>query len=474
MNSHKKDNEKPFQKFYKDEKRKKKSSFKEDKSATKRSFEKRDSGETTTFSGKKERPFENKFKSKHSGDKRFGKGTGKTFSKSKPYFSETSSDFNGKAKFGKRRNEGDFRKEKPSESRPKKFSGKSNLRKFEEKDLSFGRKKNKENTEIQKHSEPEITFSKELENKWEQKMPTSSFKARKGRPADKFAKNHEHSPREKGFRNFFEQDESVPEKVFDAHGSKKKFGNAYLKKAATDNESEEMPLNKYIAHCDVCGRREAALLVKEGKVKVNGELITDPGHKVTARDQVALSGKKLHLQEKQIYILLNKPKGFITTTDDPKGRRTVIDIFKGQIEERIFPIGRLDRNTTGLLLITNDGDLAQKLAHPSHEIRKVYQVSLDKNLSQADLEKIQEGVVLEDGPAPVDQIAFLDTKKELGLEIHNGRNRIVRRIFESLGYTVEKLDRVMYAGLTKKQVPRGQWRFLSKQEVINLKHLDKS
>jgi 23S rRNA pseudouridine2605 synthase len=211
--------------------------------------------------------------------------------------------------------------------------------------------------------------------------------------------------------------------------------------------------------------------VKEGKVKVNGILITEPGHKVSENDKVSLSGKKLELQQNKVYILLNKPKGFITTTEDPKDRRTVMDLFKDHIEERIFPIGRLDRNTTGLLLLTNDGDLSQKLAHPSNEIKKVYQVSLSKALSDTDFEKIKTGVVLEDGPAPVDQIAFLNSKSELGLEIHNGKNRIVRRIFESLGYSVEKLDRVMYAGLTKKQVPRGQWRFLTKQEVINLKHL---
>jgi 23S rRNA pseudouridine2605 synthase len=232
-----------------------------------------------------------------------------------------------------------------------------------------------------------------------------------------------------------------------------------------------MPLNKYIAHCDVCSRRDAVTLIKEGKVTVNGELVTEPGFKVTIEDVITLNDKKLIVQKNLIYILMNKPKGFITTTDDPKGRHTVMELVESHIEERVFPVGRLDRNTTGLLLLTNDGELTQKLSHPKHEIKKVYKATLDKNLSKDDFEKILKGVVLEDGPAPVDQLEYLDSKNEIGLEIHSGKNRIVRRIFESLGYEVEKLDRVMYAGLTKKNVLRGKWRFLTKQEVINLKHI---
>jgi 23S rRNA pseudouridine2605 synthase len=231
-----------------------------------------------------------------------------------------------------------------------------------------------------------------------------------------------------------------------------------------------MPLNKYIAHSGECGRREAAELVKQGKAKVNGELILDPGHKVNEGDQVTLSGKKLKPQKGLVYILLNKPKGFITTNEDDRGRKTVLDLVANADVGRVFPVGRLDRATTGLLLITNDGDLTQKLAHPSYEMKKVYHATLDKPLTKADFDTIMEGVELEDGKAIVDEMAWLEAKNELGLEIHSGKNRIVRRIFESLGYVVEKLDRVVYAGLTKKNLPRGKWRFLNEQEVITLKH----
>lgn len=231
-----------------------------------------------------------------------------------------------------------------------------------------------------------------------------------------------------------------------------------------------MPLNKYIAHSGECSRRDAAELVKQGKAKVNGELITDPGHKINEGDLVTLSGKKLKPQKGLAYILLNKPKGFITTSEDERGRRTVMDLVDNAEVGRVYPVGRLDRATTGLLLLTNDGALAQKLSHPSHNVKKVYHVTLDKPLSKADFEKIVEGVELEDGKAVVDEIAYLEKKNELGLEIHSGKNRIVRRIFESLGYVVDKLDRMMYAGLTKKNLPRGKWRFLDEREIVLLKH----
>ncbi len=233
---------------------------------------------------------------------------------------------------------------------------------------------------------------------------------------------------------------------------------------------EQMPLNKYIAHSGECSRRDAAELVKQGKVKVNGELVLDPGYKVKPDDNVTLVGKKLKPQKNNIYILLNKPKGYITTNEDPQGRKTVMELLQGAGTDRIFPVGRLDRDTSGLLLITNDGDLTQRLSHPSFNIKKVYHVTLDKPLTKAHFEKIIEGVELEDGKAVVDEMAYLEAKNELGLEIHSGKNRIVRRIFESLGYVVEKLDRMMYAGLTKKNLPRGKWRHLDPREVVLLKH----
>jgi 23S rRNA pseudouridine2605 synthase len=239
--------------------------------------------------------------------------------------------------------------------------------------------------------------------------------------------------------------------------------------------NEQMPLNKFIAHCGVCSRRDAAEMVKLGKVKVNGQVITEPGHKVSGKDDIRVAGKKILLAKNLVYILLNKPKDFITTTDDPQGRKTVLDLVKRATNERVYPVGRLDRNTSGVLLLTNDGELSQKLTHPSNEIRKIYAVTLDKPLEKKDFDQILKGVVLDDGPASVDKLAYTDTKDktQLGVELHSGRNRIVRRIFEGLGYDVKQLDRVMFAGLTKKNVERGKWRYLNEKEVRELKYFGK-
>ncbi len=236
-----------------------------------------------------------------------------------------------------------------------------------------------------------------------------------------------------------------------------------------------MPLNKFIAHAGVAGRREAAELVKKGLVKVNGALVIEPGHKVASTDEIIVNGKKIFLAKNLVYILLNKPKDYITTTDDPQGRKTVLDIIGKATTERVYPVGRLDRNTSGVLLLTNDGELAQKLTHPSNEIKKVYHVTLDKPLEKKDFDKILSGVKLEDGPASVDVLAYADIKDktQVGVEIHSGRNRIVRRIFEALGYDVKNLDRVIFAGLTKKNIERGKFRFLSEKEVRDLKHFGK-
>ncbi|MBL7722537.1 MAG: rRNA pseudouridine synthase [Chitinophagaceae bacterium] len=239
--------------------------------------------------------------------------------------------------------------------------------------------------------------------------------------------------------------------------------------------TDSMPLNKYIAHAGVAARREAADLVRKGLVKVNDELVTEPGHKVSAKDEVRVNGKKIFLAKNLVYILLNKPKDYITTTDDPQGRKTVLDIIGRATSERVYPVGRLDRNTSGVLLLTNDGELAQKLTHPSNEVKKVYHVTLNKPLDKKDFEQILKGVTLEDGAANVDVLAYADMKDktQIGVEIHSGRNRIVRRIFESLGYDVKNLDRVIFAGLTKKNVDRGKWRFLTEKEVRDLKHFGK-
>ncbi|MGZ8524206.1 MAG: pseudouridine synthase [Chitinophagaceae bacterium] len=236
-----------------------------------------------------------------------------------------------------------------------------------------------------------------------------------------------------------------------------------------------MPLNKYLAHSGVSGRREAAEIVKQGKVKVNNIVITEPGHKVSSRDEIRVNGKKIFVSKNLVYILLNKPKDFITTTEDPQGRKTVLDIVGKATPERIYPVGRLDRNTSGVLLLTNDGELSQKLTHPSNNIKKVYAITLNRPLEKKDFEKILNGVMLEDGMANVDALAYADIqdKAVLGIEIHSGRNRIVRRIFEALGYDVKNLDRVIFAGLTKKNIERGKWRFLTEKEVRDLKHFGK-
>lgn len=240
--------------------------------------------------------------------------------------------------------------------------------------------------------------------------------------------------------------------------------------ARTDSELP-MRLNKFVAHCGICARRQAAEYVKKGMVKVNGEKQIDPSYLVQEEDQVEFNGKSIKLEERKVYILMNKPKNTITTSSDEKGRRTVLDLVGKEVTERIFPVGRLDRMTTGLLLITNDGDLAKKLSHPSHEIAKVYQAELDNPVSKKDLEAIREGVKLEDGLAPVDWAEYAEgDKNQVVMELHIGRNRIVRRIFEHLGYQVLRLDRTFYAGLTKKDIPRGRYRHLTEPEIVKLKH----
>ncbi len=240
--------------------------------------------------------------------------------------------------------------------------------------------------------------------------------------------------------------------------------------------AEQMPLNKYIAHGGLCSRRDAAVWVKDGKVTVNDVAATDPGMKITSSDVVKVGNKRVIPSRNFVYILLNKPKDYITTSEDPQGRKTVLDLVRSATSERIYPVGRLDRNTSGVLLLTNDGELAQKLSHPKHEIKKVYEVRLDRALTKGDMDKIATGIVLEDGFVAPDVIAYADFKDKsvIGIEIHSGRNRIVRRIFEHLKYDVKGLDRVMFAGLTKKDVQRGKWRFLKDREIRILKFMNQS
>jgi 23S rRNA pseudouridine2605 synthase len=250
-----------------------------------------------------------------------------------------------------------------------------------------------------------------------------------------------------------------------------------LKKKQPANEPAKEPvgdglirLNKYIANAGICSRRDADKLISEGLVTVNGAVVIELGHKVTLDDDIRFDGKRLN-PERKVYLLLNKPKGFVTTFDDPHADRTVMELVQNACSERIYPVGRLDIQTTGLLLFTNDGELAKKLTHPSFEKKKIYHIQLDRDLLPEDMEKIANGIELEDGLIAADDIHRIDPDdaRQVGIEIHSGKNRIVRRIFEHFDYHVEKLDRVLFAGLTKKDLPRGRYRFLTPQEINFLK-----
>jgi 23S rRNA pseudouridine2605 synthase len=327
-------------------------------------------------------------------------------------------------------------------------------------------------------------------------LQNSKFPRMKKRPTqfDKFAKKKSNAAIKEQFKQEKRKFKKEREEYFEKKKSAGQPGSRQSGSQQSDNRQSAvgkqkenpasharpqspdlMPLNKFIAHAGLSGRREAAEIVKKGLVKVNGETVMEPGHKVSSKDEVRVNGKKVFLAKNLVYILLNKPKDYITTTDDPQNRKTVLDIIKHATPERVYPVGRLDRNTSGVLLLTNDGELAQKLTHPKNEIKKVYAVTLNKPLDKKDFDQILKGVTLEDGPASVDVLAYADVKDktQMGVEIHSGRNRIVRRIFEKLGYDVRGLDRVIFAGLTKKNVERGKWRFLSEKEVRDLKHFSK-
>ncbi len=263
-----------------------------------------------------------------------------------------------------------------------------------------------------------------------------------------------------------------------ASNNKKQF-NKDLKKSASSkqkqasaDESTGIRLNKYISNSGICSRREADTYIEHGSVSVNGKLMTQMGYKVQPTDEVRFDGTLISIEQKR-YILLNKPKNYITTMEDDRGRKTVMEIVADATKERIYPVGRLDRNTTGLLLFTNDGELAKKLTHPKHDVRKLYHASLDRKLSISDLDKLRGDVVIEGKKVFIDAVSYVEgeRKTEVGIEIHSGRNRIVRKIFENFGYTVTKLDRVIFAGMTKRNLPRGRWRELTELEVNSLKML---
>jgi len=315
------------------------------------------------------------------------------------------------------------------------------------------------------------------ENKYGKSRPP--FSKEKGPGSERKSKPY----REKGEKDGFSRGTHSDKKERSFSGGEKKDFRPfkkerplYKKDLSKKPENKEtyaqkglIRLNRYIANAGICSRREADQLISSGCVSVNGKVITELGYKVKEGDEVNYSGQRLKT-EKHAYVLLNKPKDYLTTSEDDRGRRTVMELIEGAVKERVYPVGRLDRNTMGLLLFTNDGEMAKKLTHPKHRVQKLYHVELDKNLKQDDLHKIQNGVELEDGFIKPDEVSYAgESKREVGILIHSGRNRIVRRIFETLGYDVLKLDRIMFAGLTKKDLPRGRWRLLTDKEIAFLK-----
>ena len=280
-------------------------------------------------------------------------------------------------------------------------------------------------------------------------------------------------------RNKFEKRDrpSTPKKFYKKPEEQEDKAKSFILKRKLDKiskqvEKDTIRLNKYIANSGICSRREADELITQGLVEVNGKVVTEMGYQVQKTDRVVFDGQSI-TPEKPVYVLLNKPKGYISTTKDEKARKTVMDLVANASPYRLFPVGRLDRQTTGLILLTNDGHLTKKLTHPSFGVKKIYHVTLDRKLSVEDLRTIADGVRLEEGVAEVDSISYIEgkPKNEVGIEIHIGWNRVVRRIFKKMGYEVEALDRVIFAGLTKKNIKRGHWRILTEMEVNNLKML---
>lgn len=336
-----------------------------------------------------------------------------------------------------------------------------------------------------------VTFSKNRqspvskEDKSHEQAPTTKAASAKGSRGEKAG-----NPGEERKRGSFSKDSGSFSKErksssfskdpgggkFSKEGKGSGFSKGGPKKSGRPTKTTKAPgddsirLNKYIASSGICSRREADELISAGVITVNGNSIIQLGTKIKPGDDVRYNGKRMKT-ERKVYLLLNKPKDYVTTTDDPKERKTVMMLVEGACPERVYPVGRLDRQTTGVLLFTNDGDLAKKLTHPGYNKKKIYQVNLDKSITSTDMKLLAEGVTLEDGFIQPDALSYIsaDSKKEVGLEIHSGRNRVVRRMFEHLGYRVMRLDRVYFAGLTKKNLTRGKWRFLSEQEVSRLK-----
>jgi len=439
------------------------------------SFRKDDNRENRSFGSKKfsDKPSfrgdNNSFRSKDNSEKSFGRG-GRSFDKN-----DSSRSFDKKDSFNKfDRSERSFDKKdnfKRSDRNDSSRSFDRSERSFDKRD-SF--KRTDRNDSSRSFDRSERSFDKRDSFKRSDRNDSSRSFDRSERSFDK----------RDSFKRSDRNDSSRPSnRKFDGDKSRnfddnKNFGDKqYIKrpkKKAEDAEDDGLVrLNRYIANAGICSRRKADELITAGVIWVNGEPVTELGTKVDpATDEIRYNNERLK-REKNVYVLLNKPKDYITTTDDPQERHTVMELVSKATKERIYPVGRLDRNTTGLLLMTNDGSLAEKLSHPRNSISKIYNVELNKSLTQGDFNKISFGIELEDGVIKPDDLSYVQggSKREVGIQIHSGKNRIVRRIFESLGYEVVKLDRVVYANLTKKDLPRGRWRYLEEREIVQLKHL---
>ena len=416
----------------------------------KRPYKKREEGSSDSSSDKPR--FSKPFRSEGGDERPFRKTGSSSPSFGKQGFGKSDGDF--KRPF-KKKEEGssDSRSEKPRFSKPFRSEGgdEKPFRKTGNASGSFGRPEKFEKAEGSKR------YSDDFKKPF--KKPALPAGREADSPDGEKPKRFERKPSGDGEQKPFFQKRVIR--------SAKSFKPKVWEEKPSDGLTR---LNKYIANSGVCSRREADNLITMGLISVNKVTITELGYKVKQGDQVRYEDKLLKA-EKPVYILLNKPKGFITTTDDPQERNTVMNLVANACKERIYPVGRLDRNTTGLLLLTNDGDLAEKLMHPSYKAKKIYKVELDKPLTKNDFIKIQEGVHLPEGKAIVDELAMIsDDSKTVGIEIHIGWNRVVRRIFESLGYDVVRLDRSVYAGLDKKEIGRGEWRFLKPEEIVKLKH----
>ncbi|HEY3402012.1 MAG TPA: pseudouridine synthase [Ohtaekwangia sp.] len=412
------------------------------------------------FDSDSPRPFRRK-SDDESGDRKFssrGDNSSRPFKKPfKKFDSDSPKPF-------RRKSEGEFGDKKFSSRKDDERPFKKPFKKFDTDSPKPFRRKSEEGSGDKKFSSRKENNSRSFKKPFRDSDKKDSFRKR-----DSTDSRSDRKPRsfEKPFRKSEES----------ADGFRKERPRKSFREKPEEDHTSEAPaqtekirLNRFIANSGVCSRREADNLITMGLISVNGKTITELGFKVNPGDEVRYESKVLRA-EKPVYVLLNKPKGFLTTTSDPQERNTVMHLLGNHIKERIYPVGRLDRNTTGLLLLTNDGDLADKLMHPSYNVKKIYKVELDRPLTKADYQKILDGVHLEEGKAQVDDLAIVsDDNKTIGIELHIGWNRVVRRIFESLQYEVVRLDRSVYAGLDKKDLGRGEWRFLKKEEVVRLKH----